>query len=339
MTALTEFERLEAQAEWRATPDARLREVVVSLGDATLTLFDPKSEAPLSHWSLPAVTRLNPGQMPAIYTPHPQQPDEQLEIDDPLMIEAIDRVQRAIARHRAHPGRLRGGLTLLAVLLMIAGLIFWLPDALIRHAARVAPPAQARAIGDEVLAEIARSTGAVCDRASGQTVLDWLAPQLLPSDASIRAVPSLAQARRLPGNLFVLGSDLVAASGGAEAVAGHLLAAVEAETDTDVLLAALTHAGPKAALRLLTLGSLPQDSLTGYGEKLLLRQPARPDDERLLARFSDMQLGSSAYAWSLDSSGESVLTLIEADPMRGQPPIRPLLTPPQWAALQQICSG
>lgn len=338
MTALTEFERLEAQAAWRAAPDARLREVIVSLGDATLTLFDPKSEAPLSHWSLPAVTRLNPGQMPAIFTPRAQEPDEQIEIDDPLMIEAIERVQRAIARHRAHPGRLRGGLTLLAVLLMIAGLIFWLPDALIRHAARVAPPAQARAIGEGVLAEIARSTGAVCDRASGQAVLDWVAPQLLAPDASIRTVPALAQARRLPGNLFVLGADLVAHADGAEAVAGHLLAAEQAQSDLDVLLQALTHAGPKAALRLLTHGSLPQDALAGYGEKLLLQEPARPDDERLLARFADMRLPSSPYAWSLDASGESVLALIEADPMRGQAPVRPLLTPPQWAALQQICA-
>lgn len=339
MTALTEFERLEAQGSWRESPDARLREVIVSVGDATLILFDPKSEVPLSHWSLPAVTRLNPGRMPALYTPRPEEPDEQLEIDDKLMIDAIERVHRAIEQRRAHPGRLRGGLTLLAALLMIAGLVFWLPDALVRHAARVAPPAQARAIGEAVLAELNRSTGATCTRASGQAVLDWLTPQLLQKEAAIRVVPTLNSARRLPGDLFVLGADLVDAAPGPEAAAGHLLAAAEAQGEDEVTLAALEYAGPQAALRLLTLGTLPQGALKGYGEKLLTEHPPRPGDEALLARFTQKQLPSTPYARSLDPTGESVLGLIEADPMRGTTPARPLLTPPQWTALQQICAG
>ena len=75
VTALTEFQRLEAQGSWRETPESRLREVIVSVGAATLTMMDPKSDRPLSHWSLPAVTRINPGQLPAIYTPNGQAPD------------------------------------------------------------------------------------------------------------------------------------------------------------------------------------------------------------------------------------------------------------------------
>lgn len=139
VTALTEFQRLEAQGSWRETPESRLREVIVSVGAATLTMMDPKSDRPLSHWSLPAVTRINPGQLPAIYTPNGQAPDETVEIDDPLMIEGIERVQRAIAIHRAVPGRLRGVVTVLGAVAMLAALTFWLPDALIRHAARIAP--------------------------------------------------------------------------------------------------------------------------------------------------------------------------------------------------------
>lgn len=339
MTALTEFERLEAQAIWRKTPDAPAREVVVSVGDATLMLVDPQSEVPLSHWSLPAVVRLNPGQMPARYTPRAEEPDEVIETDDQLMIDAIERVHRAIESHRAHPGRLRGVVTLLAVMGVIAGLVLWLPDALVRHAARVAPPAQTRAIGEAVLADLTQATGTVCTRASGQAVLDWLAPRLVDDKAAIRVVPTLNAARRLPGNLYVLDSELLETAPGPEAAAGHLLAASMGPDDTEITLAALDYAGVLTALRLLTLGTLPEDALKGYGEQLLANPPERPDDEALLARFTERKLPSSLYARSIDPTGETVLGLIEADPMRDTPPARPLLTPPQWQAMQQICAG
>lgn len=339
MTALKELERLEAPGQWRADPQSPPREVVVSVGEATLILSDPRTEHPLSHWSLPAVTRLNPGRMPARYTPRPEEPDELLEIDDQWMIDAIERVERAVQSHRAHPGRLRGLVTLLAVLAMIGGLALWLPDALVRHAARVAPPAQARTIGEAVLAELSQSNGMLCSRASGQAVLDWLAPRLLAPDAAIRVLPVLNTARRLPGNLFVLGADLLEPAPGPEAAAGHLLAASVATDADQALRDALDYAGPKAALRLLTLGSLPQGALSGYAAQLLASQPARPEDEVMLDLFAQKKLPSTPYARSLDPTGESVLGLIEADPLRDTPPARPLLTPPQWDALRLICAG
>lgn len=340
MTALTEFERLEAQGSWRETPDARLREVIVSVGDATLILSDPKSETPLSHWSLPAVARLNPGKLPAIYSPRSDGPDETLEVDDPLMIDAIERVHRAIASRRAHPGRLRGGLFVVAALAMAATAVIWLPDAMIRHAASIAPPAQARAIGEAVLADITRSTGAVCERASGQAVLDWMTPRLIEDKAAIRVVPAPVNgARRLPGNLYVLGSDMLVSSPGPEAAAGHLIAASMAVTDLQVLQQALDYAGAGAVLRLLTLGTLPADALKGYGEQLLSKPSPNPEDEPLLAAFAQKGVPSEPYARSIDPTGESVLGLIEADPFRISGPPRSLLTDPQWLALQQICAG
>ena len=181
MTALTKFQRLEAQGSWRAAPGAPLREVIVSLGEATLVLSDPRTDRPLSHWSLPAVMQLNPGALPALYAPGADGTDETVAIDDPLMIDAISRVQGAVASHRAHSGRLRGVLVVLAVLAVLGGLAFWLPGALVAHAARIAPPAQARDIGTAILADLETSAGKVCARESGQAVLDHLAPHLLLS--------------------------------------------------------------------------------------------------------------------------------------------------------------
>jgi hypothetical protein len=68
MTVLEQYKRLEATGLWREAPDAQRREVIVSLGDATL-MISTFSEIALTHWSLPAVARLNPGRQPALYAP------------------------------------------------------------------------------------------------------------------------------------------------------------------------------------------------------------------------------------------------------------------------------
>lgn len=340
MTALTEFERLEAQGSWRETPAARLREVVVSLGDATLMLKDPASEHPLAHWSLPAVIRLNPGKIPAIYRPRSDGSDEVLEVDDPLMIAAIERVHRAIQSRRAHPGRLRGGLFLLAAVLMAAVTVIWLPDAIIRHAAKVAPPAQTRAVGQAVLADIALSTGAVCERRSGQAVLDWIAPRIFDEESEIHVVPSPVNgARRLPGQIYVLGNDMLLNANGPEAAAGHLIAAQMAVSDHQVLLDTLKFAGARAVLRLLTFGALPENALRGYGEQLLQESAPEPENPALLKAFAQREIPSEPYALTLDPTGKSVMELIEADPFRNAPAPKSWLNDQQWLALQQICAG
>ena len=106
-TALKQYQRIEATGLWRPSPDVQRREVVVSLGEATLTISDFNEQA-LTHWSLAALERQNPGVFPAIFNPDGD-PDETLELEDSetTMIEAIDRLQRAIDRARPHPGRLR----------------------------------------------------------------------------------------------------------------------------------------------------------------------------------------------------------------------------------------
>ena len=96
MTVLAEYQRLEAEGVWRASRDAQRRDVTVSIGKATLTITAPNGTA-LTHWSLPAVVRLNPGETPAVFGPG-RDPTETLEIAETEMVEAIDRVLSAIRR-------------------------------------------------------------------------------------------------------------------------------------------------------------------------------------------------------------------------------------------------
>lgn len=59
-------------------------------------------------------------------------------------------------------------------------------------------------------------------------------------------------------------------------------------------------------------------------------------DEALLAEFARAALPSSPYAYALDITGETVLGLIEADPMAGRT-LEPVLNDRDWVQLQNIC--
>ena len=337
MTALPQYERLEAPGIWRETPEAQRQSVIVSFGDTSLVISDDRSARALAHWSLSALVRRNPGKRPALFAPA-DEIGEDLEIEDETLIEALEKVQAVLAAHRPHPGRLRriGWGTALAVLAL--GAAFWLPDALIDQAARVAPPARQRDIGRHVLDDLARQTGVPCHSAEGDKALLALAGRL-DGVAQIVVVPrGLSGARLLPGGVVALGPDTLSGPDTPEVAAGAILAAQLAQAPQAPLRDALGWAGAAAALRLLTTGELPAARFQGYGAALLAQTPPRPETEPLLAAFQAAGLSSTPYAYALDPSGESVLGLIEADPFKGAPAPRPVLDDAQWLALKDICN-
>ena len=66
MTALKKYARLEATGLWRQTPEDQRREVVVSIGDATLVISNTNDTA-LTHWSLAAIERAGTSDDPATF--------------------------------------------------------------------------------------------------------------------------------------------------------------------------------------------------------------------------------------------------------------------------------
>ncbi|MBW0156747.1 hypothetical protein [Sedimentimonas flavescens] len=336
MTALPQYERLEAPGIWRESPEAQRQEVIVSFGDATLVIADDRSVKALAHWSLPALVRRNPGKLPAIYAPS-DEPGEELEIDDETMVEAIERVHSILESRRPHPGRLRGWLT--GGTLALAGLlaVFWLPGALIAQAARVAPQAKRVEIGHQVLAELTTLTGMPCSTGQGRRALNALRTRLAGPEEIVVLPQALKGARRLPGKVVAIGRDTISGLDTPEVAAGHIIAAELASAGEDPLLTLLEWAGASAAFRLLTTGDLPDSALRGYGQVLLANPPAMPDTDSLLAAFAQAGVSSTPYAYSLDPSGESVLSVIEADPFKGAPAPRPVLDDAQWIALREIC--
>ncbi|MDO5658062.1 MAG: hypothetical protein Q4G36_07040 [Paracoccus sp. (in: a-proteobacteria)] len=345
---MTKFQRLEAQASWRPGAGAQLREVIVSVGEATLVVSDPKSDAPLAHWSLPAVTRLNPGEMPARFAPagapraqgrhHSENPGgEYVEIDDETMLAAIAELHRAIEARRPHPGRLRGRLMWGAALLMAGFALFWLPGALTRHAAQITPQSERDEIGRAVLADLIRSTGAPCRQPEAQAVLSRIAARSLGEQARLVVLPQRFEtAMILPGGLAVVPRDLVSGEDSPDILAGHLVAAEMAAGRASPMLAALEYAGLRNVLSLLTSGTLPAGAMEGYGETLISTPPEPADPSQLAAQFAARQIPLAPYAQSLGLDAAATAELMALD--RGGAAEQALIPDRDWVLAQQICA-
>ncbi len=341
MTALSQYQRLEASGLWRADAEAQRREVVVSLGDASLTISDLKDQ-PLAHWSLAAVRRGTPkGDLPVIYHPDGD-PGETLELgsDASDMIAAIDKVLRAIERSRPHPGKLRlwiGGGIAAAV---VTAAVVWLPGALLDYSSDVVPPVKRDEIGDALLNRITRVAGQPCSAPEAEESLRALGRRVLGPDRGGDLVVlrgGIAQTAHLPGGRILLNHTLVEDPDDPDVTAGYVLAEAVRAQGSDPLVDLLENAGLFATLKLLTTGELPDTALDAYAEDLLSTARPAVAPARLLPAFAAAELRSSPYAYALDLTGESTLALIEADP-RAAEGSRLVLTDAEWVRLQGICT-
>ena len=343
MTALTQYQRLEATGLWREGAGAQRREVVVSLGDATLTVSDMNDRA-LAHWSLAAIARANPGEMPALYHPDGD-PDETLELgeDAAEMVGAIDKLRGAIARRRPHPGRLRLMAFAGSLAAVVALAVFWVPGALRGHALSVVPEAKRQELGNDLRGAMERYTGPACADPAATAALRRLA-QRLP-DAAGR-VPSLVVVRggvpgalALPGAVLLLDARLIEDHEDPDVVAGYIIAAQTRATLDDPLGLLLDSGGVRSSFRLLTTGQVGDTALDRHAGVLASDTPAPVPEAALLAAFATAGVRASPYAYAVDITGETTLGLIEADPFARDAPPDVVLSDSDWLRLQAICGN
>ncbi|WP_293572743.1 hypothetical protein [Phaeobacter sp.] len=335
MTALREYQRLEAAALWRPGRDAQRRDVIISIGDATMTIAD-MNDRPLAHWSLAALERQNPGEYPALFHPHGD-PDETLEIgeDETAMLEAINRLQTALSRARARPGRLRS-IILVALLTIMGGLgVFWLPDALLRHTVNVVPDIKRKALGQALLGRIERVAGQACNTRETTAILTRMAERL-----DVRQIVVLrsgvATSLYLPGDIVLLNRSFVEDYEDPAVAAGAVIAERARANQSDPLAELLDAGGIQASFRMLTTGQITRETLDQFSETNVSAPRPAVDQDLLLAEFAQTAVPSTPYAYALDVTGETTLGLIEADPMAGRA-LNPVLNDRDWVQLQNIC--
>lgn len=333
MTALKEYQRLEATGLWRAAPEEQRREVIVSIGNATLVLTDLNDRA-LAHWSLAALERVNPGARSAIYHPDGD-PGETLELaeTETTMIDAIERLRRAVERARPRRGRLRQIGVLVMLALVVAVLVFWLPGAMLRHTVSVVPDIRRQDIGRALLARIERIAGPACSNSDSAAPLAALARR-----TGARKLVVLRHVTRdslhLPGSIVLLNRALIEDQEDPAVVAGYILGERARAAQQDPLARLLADAGPLASFRLLTTGELTDETLDRHAERLLTRPAVPLADVTLLNAFATAQIPATPFASARDSRP----ALIKGDPMAGQSPA-PVLPDRDWVLLQTICGN
>ena len=337
MTALTKYARIEATALWRPGPDEQRREVIVSIGDATLVIIDLKSQ-PLGHWSLAAVERANPGERPAVFHPDGD-PGETIELpeSEAEMIEAIETLRRAIDRSRPRPGRLRWVGVVVSVLAVALLAVFWLPSAMQDHTLKVVPMVKREDIGNALQKRIERVSGPACSDTAGRAALALLGTRL--SAGRLAVLPGMTRdSLHLPGRLILLNRKIIEGSEEPDVVAGYIVSEQARRDASDPLRDLLQIVGLRENFRLLTTGNLAPEALDAYAEYLMKTPSPQPDLATQIARFERAALRSTPYAYARDRTGETTLTLIEGDPMNGKL-TEPLMSDANWLRLQSICDS
>lgn len=340
MTALKKYQKLECFGLWRQTPHDQRREVHVRFGEATLILIDPKSGIALSHWSLPAIQRLNPGGSPPLFAPGAD-PGESLELEDTDMVAALEAVRNAVQAALSRPGRLRGFILAGTALALVVGVTLWLPGALVTHTASVLPPAQRADIGQRALDDLAQVTGTACSNPYGLRALAKLAERVFgPMDTPILYVmpEGVETPIHLPGDVIVLPRRLIEAVEGPEVAAGAALIENLRTELQDPILPMLEFVGLGATLKLLTTAELSDAALDGYGEWMLRAAPVEVPLELMVLAFKSAQIPATPYARGAQPDGKPIQSLVENDPYSGLAP-SPLISDEDWVALQGICGG
>ena len=337
MTALDRYVRLESEALWRAEPEGQRRDVTIAVGDATLVISDGTGR-PLAHWSLPALIRQNPDDMPAIYAPD-EDASEILEITDTIMVEAIEEVRKALARSRPHPGKLRHWLTAGLIVVTLALAVFWLPGALTRQTLAVVPAPKRAEIGAEMLGYVQNATGPACRSPRADAAAARLAQRLFGPDTVVRlvVVPNLAHgALSLPGRIILLDDEMLRNAGDPAVAAGYSLAAHVAANDRDPLEGLLKQAGLRTTFRLLTTGDMPSGVLRESADALVNGAIKQPDPARFRRALQSAQIPHAPYLAATDARTGSMPDL-GADPLADRSfPL--ILSDSDWVSLQNICN-
>ena len=346
MTALEKYARLEGTGLWAASREDQRREVVVNFGDATLVISDSRSMQVLSHWSLPAVERLNPGTRPALYSPDGD-PGEVLEIDDALLIDALKELQSALKPERTLWARMRRPVFAALSAAVVLGGALIVPPALVDHTASVVPMSKRVEFAEAFRHDLLRGGAHLCHSPYGDPALGALQRALFQTPARIvvmRGLPAEEpRVQHVMGRLFIIDARLLDEAESAEALGGAILLAAQRSAEEDPLRPLLRHAGVVATFRLLTSGELPDAAIRGYAMAIYRAGVTTPAIEPLLERFARVELSTRPLTdnpYPLDPSVSALqASLRERDPMGSEPARASLLSDGQWVSLLNICDA
>jgi hypothetical protein len=332
MTALEKFDRLESLGLWKESETSQKKEVIVSFGKASLVLSD-NHDTPLTHWSLGAVEIRETGDERVLYAPD-KTGFETLEITDPTMNRAIAKIRKAIRKPKSHRGRIRLLSTALITLCLCLLGIFWFPAALTDYTAQIISEAKAREIGARLMPHINQYAGPPCQATGTDFVIRKLEDRLMETSHNTLFITDMGArySTHLPGGIILANRSLVEGFSGPEVLAGFVLMERALQKQHPAIRALFSQAGPIATLSFLVNGDINDAVLGAFAKNLMTRSMTLPDTPALLEMFKAVDISSTPFADAINNQ-----ILAEGDPVKGA--FKPILTDPEWLALQSICEG
>lgn len=371
MTALPQYDLLEAEGRYFDGEATTPREVIVKFGDASLMILDTH-DMPVTHWPLATLRNVARGEGAMTLSPD-RAGGERLVVDDATMIEALRSVcpeleiRKPIPRNRWR----KFGIWAAAVIFAIYLIGFHLLPSLSNQIAELIPPDAEVAMGETMSVQFAQQVTGFqdpnfCATPEGTRALARLTARLEPAGGAhvsldVKVLDHKApNALALPGGHIILTSGLLALADTPEAVAGvlaHEIAHVVRRDPTRLTLQATGLGGILAVLR----GDFTGAGATAAFSGALKERGYKPEVETaadafaadLLARqglpstaFAEMFLRlakktetTTAHISHLALHGATHARATRAANLDtiGNAPFEPALSDQQWVALRGIC--
>lgn len=341
MTALAEYERLEALGVWRAHDGDEGQEVVIKFGKSTMAL-EGKGNELLAHWSLAALRLRQEDAGAATYAPDFESP-ESLTVTDPEMRAALGRVLAA-RLDAPRPPRSRMPLVVAtAALFLVAGLaVMNLPAILSGFAPSLIAPERARVLARQMMPLVQERTGPPCATRAGDAALDRLARRLMPRApaqvfvADLGDLPYLA----LPGETVIVSRHIAERAASPEEFAGWAALAFADGASHAALGHVFGASRISDGLGFLANGSFSAPTLDRAVSRLMISSDVRRPLELEAAALSLADAGIPAEPLVRGIRREALvsgpLTIPPVEGSEGGPLV---LTDGEWVALQGICEG
>ena len=373
MTALDDYAKLEAAARYFDGVSARPREVVLSFGERTLMIVG-YDDLPIAHWPLASLRGVgDPGGRVTQLVPDLAS-DERVALDDPEMIDAINRVCPNLYHRPPSRRKLRRvAVWSAAALASVALILLILIPALADRLAVYVPPEREQALGDAIAAKIgdilggdAGSPTLVCTAPEGTRALERMVGRLtppsgLPYPLRVSVIDNpLVNAVALPGGRVLVFRGLLEVAETPEEVAGVLAHEFGHVINRDPTRGVLRAAGTAGIIGIM-LGDVFGASVIAAASDAILNAKHQREAEiladeaayrslasaglpsRSFARFFerlDAQHGAVAgplrYVASHPGAAGRAERAAAADTI-GDGTFTPVLTDRDWIALGNIC--
>lgn len=340
MKKLSDFERLEDTGVWRESMNDPGHSVIVQLSEFELIIINKENE-PLARWTLDAVRHLNPGTVPAIFSPD-EQADETIEISDPFVIDILS--------HQLNPKQnqpededddskeqfdvkrrlIFGTLVITSFLLSI----FLFSGQITAGFTRLIPASEQLEIGEITFGHLVEQVGERCKTFAGNRALSKLANKLFGMAApTIRIVRSdIYLVTYLPGEILVLSDTVFNNQEQLSIIAGNMFNTKLLAVNSNPIERLLQESGLWRAT-LYILRRNPDDlRIEDFASSIQVKINDEVDDQAILELFRNAGLPSWDYAISIGSTGQ----LLTNSPSVGISSQR-IVGDHEWKAIKNIC--